>query len=263
MSLPDILAAATRGPDGLRAEVPPTWLQGRTSYGGLSAALALETARDLVPHAPPLRSAQISFVGPLSGEVHVTAELLRQGRNATFVEARVRGEAGVGMTATFVFMGPMDSQVDLAEHPMPTVPAPEEAGGGDHMFDNFFFNNFNWRFGLPKPDAPTADLNRWVQLKERAGQDGIGLDAMTEIMAVADALPPAAMPLMTGGFGPVSSMTWLVNMLTPAPTTRDGWWFLRSEANYARVGCSSQAMSLWNADGVPIATGMQSVALFA
>lgn len=258
MSLPDILAAASRGPDGLRAEVPTTWLQGRTSYGGLSAALALETARDLVPDAPPLRSAQISFVGPLSGEVHVTAEILRQGRNATFVEARVQGEAGVGLTATFVFMGPMDSQVDLSEHPMPPVPAPEETGGGQHLIDNFFFNNFNWRFGLPKPEMPTADLNRWVQLKDRKC-----LDPMTEILAVADGLPPAAMPLMTGGFGPVSSMTWLVNMLTPAPTTRDGWWFLRSESNYARAGCSSQSMSLWNADGVPIATGMQSVALFA
>ena len=258
MSLPDILATATRGPDGLRAQVPPTWLQGRTSYGGLSAALALETARGLVPDAPPLRSAQISFVGPLSGEVSVTAEILRQGRNATFVEARVRGEAGVGMTATFVFMGPMDSQLNLAEHPMPSVPAPEEASGGQHLHDNFFFNNFNWRFGLPKRETPAADVNRWVQLKERAG-----LDPITEVVAVADALPPAAMPLMTGGFGPVSSMTWLVNMLTPAPATRDGWWFLRSESNYARAGCSSQMMSVWNADGMPIATGMQSVALFA
>ena len=72
MSLPEILRTATRNADGLRATVPPTWLQGRTSYGGLSAALALETARDLVPDAPPLRSAQISFVGPLSGEVSVT-----------------------------------------------------------------------------------------------------------------------------------------------------------------------------------------------
>lgn len=258
MNLPEILAAAVRGESGLRATVPPTWLQGRTSYGGLSAALALEAARDLVPDAPPLRSAQISFVGPLSGEVTVTAEILRQGRNATFVEARVSGDAGVGLTATFVFMAPMESQVDLAQHPMPPIPAPEEASGGKHLIDNFFFNNFNWRYGLPRPTEPVADINRWVQLK---GRDG--LDPMTELLAIADATPPAAMALMTGGIGPISSMTWLINILTPTPKTRDGWWFLRAESNYARAGCSSQSMSVWNADGVPMATGMQSVALFA
>ena len=258
MTLPDILAAATRSADGWRATVPPTWLQGRTSYGGLSAALALETARGLLPDAPPLRSAQISFVGPLSEEVTVTAEILRQGRNATFVEARVSGASGLGLTATFVFMAPMDSKVDLAEHPMPSVLKPEDASGGKHLTDNFFFNNFNWRYGLPRPAEPVADINRWVQLKARDG-----LDPMTELLAIADATPPAAMPLMTGGIGPISSMTWLINILTPEPVTRDGWWFLRTESNYARAGCSSQTMSVWNADGQPMATGMQSVALFA
>ncbi len=263
MSLPDILATAVRGAGTLSAPIPTPWLQGRTCYGGLSAALALEAARGLAPDLPPLRSAQISFVGPLSGDAQVSASLLRRGRNAAFVEARVGGEAGIGMTATFVFMAPMESQLDFTAHPMPPVPAPEEASGGKHLFDNFFFNNFNWRHGLPKPDAPTADANRWVQLKERTGPDGTGLDPMTEVIAVADALPPAAMLAMKGGFGPVSSMTWLVNILTPTPATRDGWWFLRSESNYARAGCSSQTMSVWNADGVPIATGMQSVAMFA
>ena len=258
MTLSDILAAATRGAGTLSANVPPTWLQGRTAYGGLSAALALETARGLVPDAPPLRSAQISFVGPLSGEVHVTAEILRQGRNATFIEARVRGEAGVGLTATFVFMAPMDSKVDVADHPMPPILSPEEASGGAHLHDNFFFNNFNWRYGLPRPAEPVADINRWVQLKGREN-----LDPMTELLAIADATPPAAMALMTGGIGPISSMTWLINVLMPVPATRDGWWFLRAESNYARAGCSSQSMSVWNADGVPVATGMQSVALFA
>jgi acyl-CoA thioesterase len=258
MSLPDILTAAARGSGTLNATVPPTWLQGRTAYGGLSAALALETARGLVPDAPPLRSAQISFVGPLSGEVSVTAAILRQGRNATFVEARVCGESGVGMTATFVFMAPMDSKVDLAQHPMPSVPSPEEAGGGKPTIDNFFFNNFNWRYGLPRPAEPVADINRWVQLKERDN-----LHPMTELLAIADATPPAAMALMTGGIGPISSMTWLINILSPHPTTRDGWWFLRAESNYARAGCSSQMMSVWNANGEPVAVGMQSVALFA
>ena len=60
----------------------------------------------------------------------------------------------------------------------------------------------------------------------------------------------------------ISSMTWLVNLLTPAPVTRDGWWLLRSRGSYAENGCSSQDMAVWSADGVPIASGMQSIAVF-
>jgi hypothetical protein len=57
-------------------------------------------------------------------------------------------------------------------------------------------------------------------------------------------------------------MTWLCNLLTPTPTTRDGWWLLRAVSEYAANGCSSQTMAIWNADGEPIATQMQSVAIF-
>ena len=84
---------------------------------------------------------------------------------------------------------------------------------------------------------------------------------MTEILLIADSLPPGVLPLMHPGV-PVSSMTWLCNLLTPTPSTRDGWWLLRSSGDYSEQGCSSQRMAIWNADGEPIASGMQSVALF-
>ena len=42
MSLPAILAASRPTADGFVAAIPADWMQGRTSYGGLSAALELE-----------------------------------------------------------------------------------------------------------------------------------------------------------------------------------------------------------------------------
>ena len=121
---------------------------------------------------------------------------------------------------------------------------------------NFFTSNFEYRNPVP-PVPREPSFLRWARLEEREG-----LDPRVEIMAIGDALPPAAMPLFDKP-GPVSSLTWLVNMLTGKPVTRDGWWLLNATASYARHGCSSQAMHIWNADGVPIASGMQSVALFA
>jgi hypothetical protein len=54
--------------------------QGRTTYGGCSAALCLEAAKRLLrdqrhsagaAELPPLRSAQVAFVGPAGGDVKV------------------------------------------------------------------------------------------------------------------------------------------------------------------------------------------------
>ncbi len=257
MSLPDTLSNLRRIDGGFATAIPEDWMQGRTSYGGFSAALALEAARGLADDLPPLRSAQVSFVGPLSGEVEVRARFLRRGRNASWVSAEVSNAAGVGLTATFVFMGPVDSALHLHDVPPPAglipvdqaKPLPEGRGPG-------FSSHFNRRFGLPRTAEPEPEIGWWVQLKDRAG-----LDPMVELMLCGDALPPGVLFMMTGA-APISSMTWLVNLLTPLPETRDGWWLLRSAGNYAEKGCSSQDMAIWNADGTAVAVGMQSIALF-
>ncbi|MGH6787908.1 MAG: thioesterase family protein [Novosphingobium sp.] len=257
MSLPAILAAARPIEGGFSTAIPEAWMQGRTSYGGLSSALALAAAQGLAEDFPPLRSATVNFVGPLAGEVSVTARLLRRGRNASWVSAEVASEAGVGLTATFVFMGPVDSALHLNELPAPAglipvdgaIPLPESAGPG-------FTRHFERRWGLPRSEDKRPELLWWVRAKDSAG-----LDPMVSLMLIADALPPGVMPLMTK-WSPVSSMTWLVNLLTPQPQSRNGWFLLRAAGNYAENGCSSQDMAIWNADGAPIAAGMQAIALF-
>lgn len=257
MSLPDTLSNLRRIDGGFATTVPEDWMQGRTSYGGFSAALALEAARGLADDLPPLRSAQVSFVGPLSGEVEVRARILRRGRNASWLSAEVSNASGVGLTATFVFMGAVDSALHLHDVPAPATvvpveqakPLPEGRGPG-------FAGHFNRRFGLPRTDVPEPEIAWWVQLKDRTG-----LDPMVELMLCADALPPGVLFMMPNP-APISSMTWLVNLLTPLPETRDGWWLLRSAGNYAEKGCSSQDMAIWNADGTAVAVGMQSIALF-
>lgn len=257
MSLPATLAAARATSPGIITAIPPEWMQGRTSYGGFSAALALAAAQRLEPGLPPLRSATVAFVGPVAGEVELRARVLRRGRNATWIAAEVLSEGNVGLAATFVFMGPVASELHLSHLPPPAgliaveqaTPLPEGRGPG-------FIPNLEVRFALPRQSEPEPHLEWWVRLRDRAG-----LDPMVELLALADALPPGVMPMLRKG--PVSSMTWLVNLLTPAPVTRDGWYLLRSVGNYAQQGCSSQDMAMWNADGEAIAAGMQSIAVFA
>jgi acyl-CoA thioesterase len=102
----------------------------------------------------------------------------------------------------------------------------------------------------------TSRLANWHRLTQRGG-----LDPMAELLCIGDALPPSSMGLI-GNKSIISSMNWQVNMLTDAPATKDGWWFVESQTHHAANGASSQYMTVWNSDGEPMMTGMQSVAIF-
>lgn len=255
-SLKQIIDALDTIEGGMRGSIPESWLQGRTSYGGLSAALALHVAQQSDVDLPPLRSALIAFIGPLAGDITIRTNRLRRGRNAAFIQADVECNAGLGLRATFVFMNAIASTVDYQVGGRPDFPPP---GPEDATFKGnsavAFAQNFELLDRRDSAVGPTEWL-RWVRLNERGG-----LDPMVELMAIADCLPPAALKLV-GAPAPCSSMTWQINLLGNQPTTIDGWWLLRTSTNYARGGSSSQEMMIWNLTGEPIAEQMQSVAIF-
>lgn len=254
--LPGIIAALEPVDGGWRGAIPDGWLQGRTSYGGLSSALALVAAERSDVDLPSLRSAQIAFIGPLAGSVLVRAQRLRRGRNAAWVQADVESEAGLGLRATFVFMREQRSQIAHARDAAPALPppgpdTPTVAGPRSIVFTQ----HFEFVDG-PSEAAGPAEWLRWVRLRERDG-----LDPTVELLAVADCLPPAALKL-AGARVPLSSMTWQIDLLGPRAGD-DGWHLLQAATDHAVGGVSSQRMAIWNTAGAAVAQQMQSVALFA
>lgn len=254
-ALADIIAALTPIEHGFRATIPADWLQGRTAYGGLSSALALHAAKACEPDLPPLRSALVAFVGPLSGTVSITTRKLRRGRNAAYIDTSIDSDAGVGFRATFVFMRDMESTIRFDRTAASTLPPPATdatlyRGPPDHFTHNFEF------LDCARP-GDEGEWRRWGRLVERDG-----LDPEIALIAVADGLPPAAYQLHRGAAA-MSSLTWQLNLLVPRPTTTDGWWLMHSRTDRAIGGYSSQRMTMWAADGTAVADAMQGVAIFA
>lgn len=259
MNFSELIAAAEPIEGGFALEVPPQWHQGRTAYGGLSAALALEAARRVSGVATPLRSAQVAFVSPLYGHIEARARELRSGKNATWVSVELTREGEVGLSASFVFMGPVESALHLNDCAPPSDLVAVEGAKAVQFSERtplFLRHNFEVRFARPRSTERVPEICWWVRPKDHAA-----LDPMLAALLCADAVPPGVMPLMEAR-AMVSTMTWQVNLLTPAPATRDGWWLLRSVGTYAQAGSSSQQMQLWNADGTPVLSAIQSVALF-
>ncbi len=256
MNLQTILSNISPERSVNRLTIPTSWHQGRTCYGGLSAVIAMHAARQSAPDLPPLQSGQVAFIGPLAGEITVETALLRRGRNSAFVQANIYADEQIALSCTFIFMAQRDSSIacDGVEPPVfPGIPTDAEARSGP---PEFFTGQMQYPDKRIQLGMNTARLASWHRLKE---YDGI--DPLANLVCIADALPPSVMGLMKEK-GMVSSMNWQFNMLTDAPETQNGWWFLESQTHHAQNGASSQYMTAWNSAGQAMMTGMQSVAIF-
>lgn len=265
MGFAAFLDAVARTETGLTADIPDEWRQGRTAYGGMSSALSLSAAKTALGENRPLRSALIGFVGPAAGGVEVTAEPLRSGKTAASVRTRLTGEAGIGTEAIFTFATPRNSALSL---PPPGLPDGVEAPpvGADGMdFPNGapqFTANFQLypTAGGTAPfagDVAAPPMRLWTRFKDEASRSGI-----EALICLADALPPAITTAMSD-FAPLSSMTWMVDILDDDVSTSEGWYLLETVADHAREGYSSQAMAIWSTDGRCLVKGRQMVTVFA
>src|SRR5689334_13621143 len=84
-----LLSRIQSGEGAASLDVPDDWLQGRTLFGGVQAVIGLAAMRSLAPQGP-LRSLQVTFLAPVpGGVVQARARILRSGKSATHVEARI------------------------------------------------------------------------------------------------------------------------------------------------------------------------------
>ncbi len=256
-----LIGSARTAGNGIEVDLPETWAQGRTAYGGLSAALCVEAARRAEPDRPPLRRAQFAFPGPASGRLRARAALIRRGRSASFVSAELDGEAGPALRALFTYGGARDSRIAHARAPMPAAPPPDDCPPfipkGMERIGPRFAANFDLRLAAgarPLSGADEPEMAVWVRHRDVAGAA-----PETALVALADAIPPAAMVQFREP-APISTMTWTLDVLEAGDP--GGWRLLRSLSEHAGDGYSAQSMALWDEVGALVAVGRQVVALF-
>lgn len=244
----------------MTTEIPEDWGQGRTAYGGLTASICASCAAKTFPDLPPLRSVQVAFVAPAAGAVTTKAEILRQGKSTTFVEASLSTEKGIATRGSLVYGAGRESSVALTDVPMPDLPGPEEGEWMDVTpLHPKFLNHFEisqMAGGKPFMSESEHYMQWWARSKDPADWGtAIGL------LAIGDLTPPAAAPKMKT-FAPVSSVNWQVDFLGNDFSTEDGWYLLQSDAQWAGDGWSAQDMVVWSSDGRPVIAGRQTIVMF-
>jgi acyl-CoA thioesterase len=241
-------------------EIPAPWLQGRTAFGGLQAALALRAMRTLVP-ATPLRTLQATFLAPVpAGRALASAKLLRAGKNASHVEARILDGDNTAALLVGVFGSARESSVNVTPKPPATKPNAQPIPfrylpNVVPAFTQFF--DARWIAGLPPFTGDTA-TEHVLELGLREG----GLASEAVVLALADFIPPLALSHLKAPANG-ATLTWMIEMLAGnldgIPAT--GW---RVDASLvaARDGYTSQSVMLSAPGGVPVALSRQSMVVF-
>ncbi|MCW3798718.1 thioesterase family protein [Sphingomonas sp. BN140010] len=257
-TLNQVLDAFVPAGTGLTGTAPESWAQGRTLYGGMTAALAWAATVRTLPDLPPLRSAQIAFVGPASGSLQIVPTLIRRGRSAAFVRTSVTGEAGAAAECLFSCGAPRDSRVAHRSPNAPSVPRPADCGplfpGGPGPS---FARNFEMLLaaGNRPFSGGEPSFTCWTRYTRPQG-----VEPLTAVLALADALPPAAM-VSFPEFGIISSMTWTIEV-DALPADADAWFLQQATAEDTGDGYSRQAMTLWDDSGRRLFAARQTVTIF-
>lgn len=258
-SLGQMLAGVRHEGGGAHYTITSEWMQGRTTYGGLSAALCLAGTFTAHEDLPPLRSAQIAFIGPAGGDVAVRSRVLRQGKSMTYVEADLSQGEALATRGVFAFGSPRESVIAINHFPMPAAPAPDACAPlWRERTPLSFLQQFEARVafgGRPCDGTGNGDIAYWFRLLDPAG-----VPPAVRLLALADTPPPAVMPMFSA-FAPISTATWQVEVLDTG-ASGEGWHLIRSTAETGANGYTSQTMGMWDEQGRPVLAGRQMVALF-
>jgi hypothetical protein len=259
-SFDSVIAGVRADGDGWVASPSDDWLQGRTLYGGLSAALALRACELALPGLPPLRAGQIAYIGPAAGEVRLEPRVIRQGKSVTYVACDLVSGGAVALRALYAFGGARESVFSAVAPPPPAFRRPEDcppvwpAGIGPS-----FAQHLNQRLAgelRPLSGAGQGDLLVWVKHGEPVTPGQVALVAM------GDALPPASFTRFTQP-AMISTMTWSFDLFEPELADGSGWLLLHSRDDGVGAGYAGQDMGMWDEAGRPLMRGRQSVAIFA
>jgi acyl-CoA thioesterase len=224
----------------------------------MRAVLPLQAA------ALPLRSAQMTFVGPLLGgiPIRMESETLRAGKSTVHARCDLMHDDGkLACTVVGIFGGPRESRF-VKEMPRPDPGVSPDAARDSAIRGGTapaFLQHMEVRIarGAPPYSGYTEPRSLiYVRLHDR--------ECGTEdaLLALADAIPTPVLSMLTEP-SPASSVNWMIEILRdPAYLDLHDWVLIDTEVRAGTAGYLSQTSVLYGADGHAYSVSHQTVAVF-
>ena len=259
----EIVRQSTWDGNTLRATAPADWGQGHTIFGGVIAGLALRALQNIVESERPLRSLLTAFVAPVrAGDIVITTQVLRAGRNVTHAEAKVMQDGTLRCSLLACYGRDRETPVHVAAAAMPELAAPEEltpapfVPGISPQFTKLL--DYRWTYAsMPFLGNGSGTTDGWIRLRE---ESRMGPDLFAILV---DAWPTPALSMLNGP-APVSSLTWSLEIIELNPAHRaDDWWRIHAYIDSAAAGYVYGDAVIWGPDGRLAARSRQTVSVYA
>ncbi len=240
------------------------WGQGRTAFGGATAAVMCKT---VLPFPSPEKSL-ISFSVTLCAAVDVGTVVeievapLRLGKTLEHFSIRTIQAGQICAHAIAVFGAKVDSSLNISANPVPTIfsanddPAKPFAVG----INPRFIENFNITFYEGEP--------LYSGSKNRSHLIGLAFKVppivpnIAQLICLMDACPPTPAQQL-GSYSPLSTVVWNMHFLPKAKEFEAGGGIIMSSFGEASVdGSNYLSERVWSTQGTPLAFSTQSVVIF-
>lgn len=255
---------ASDQPGSYRVEIGDAWMQGRTTFGGLTASLIIHAIQKEVPADRALRNLSVTFVGPVPvGEHQIAIRVLRAGGSVTHYQGEMICNGDIAVSLSASFGKSRDSRLRVDGPALPSVPAPAELK--TMPFNSkapSFLKHFDLRFVSGSPpfsNSDDPDFKLWFTFLEDTPT------SLAAIIALADVPPMPGMSMMRPP-GAGSTLSWYVEFPNPdAINSHNGntpWLYYDYRAQSGADGYFHNYATAWNEEGTAVLYSRQVATLF-
>jgi acyl-CoA thioesterase len=265
----DVVVTAA-GDGRYQAFLDNSWDVVALPQGGVTASFGLRAAAaELGVPLGDLRSCTTVFAGQVSaGQLEIDVQVLRRGRSASQVLATVRNQGAAAGATTVAVFGSTRRGPSFVDIEPPKVPPPTDCPSyrdppppGVETFEpRPFWTRVEGRAALghaPWEDyqPTTSDVATWLRFDDPPRLEDGSLDPLG-VLTLADRMPGCVHERLGPGgdpwFAPSADLT--VHLFEPL---RTDWLLAHDRARWADNGWASAESTLWDEDGILIASATQ------
>lgn len=247
--------------------IDPSWQQGRTIFGGLTAAMVLSYLQAQCQSDIPLRSLAINFCGVTQADQAISFQhqTLSRGKSITQLNGQMLQNGQVVTQVTACYGKARESDV-LIEPELATLPAPES--GQTMPFIEGLTPNFIQHVHLelqegqfPFTNSQQHTMGGWMRFV-----DAEGAMSNLHLIGLLDAWPPVVLQNLKRP-APASSVTWQVDFVKPltelnhTPNACD-WVYFQDHAIRAHNGYANTEAKAFSQSGELLALSRQMVSMY-
>lgn len=245
-------------------QVPDSWTQGRTLFGGISAAIVHEAMTQKVSDDRSLRSFTCQFIGPVlpDTDFFIEVEILREGKNVSQVLGKIIQKGEVATLCQASFGVNRQSKINVPHSSTHGMSLPRKAKFIPQIpkVTPKFFRHMDIAIddgGLPFMNSKKSHLHGWMKLKEAPETF-----TLSHLILLIDAWPPAVLQMLRWP-APASSMSWHMDFVdTDLMIAPDDWLAYQVDTRQASNGYAQVEANVWDQKQNLLVLSRQTVTVF-